>query len=86
MSPSRYRKETSLRRARRCFWYLWQTNRVLHNFSVFGGAIVTVAASVFALQNRAMDAGAVGLSITYAREYACEARHVLATHTRSLVQ
>lgn len=29
---------------------------------------MTIAASAFALQNRAMDAGAVGLSITYARE------------------
>lgn len=52
----------------RCFWYLWQTNRVLHNFSNFTGSLVTIFASVFALHNREMSAGAVGFSISYARE------------------
>ena len=51
----------------RCFWYLWQTNRVLHNFSNFTGSLVTIFACVFALRNREMSAGAVGFSISYAR-------------------
>ncbi|WWD19355.1 hypothetical protein CI109_103814 [Kwoniella shandongensis] len=50
----------------RCFWYLWQMNRVLNNWSNFVGALVTIFAAVFALRNRDMDAGAVGLPITYA--------------------
>jgi hypothetical protein len=52
----------------RCFWYLWQANRVLHNFSNFLGSLVTISACVFAIRNPRMDPGAVGLSITYARE------------------
>jgi len=51
----------------RCFWYLWQTNRVLHNFSNFTGSLVTIFACVFALKNKEMSAGAVGFSISYAR-------------------
>jgi ABC-type multidrug transport system fused ATPase/permease subunit len=51
----------------RCFWYLWQTNRVLHNFSNFTGSLVTIFACVFALRNKEMSAGAVGFSISYAR-------------------
>ncbi|WVQ79432.1 hypothetical protein IAT38_001530 [Cryptococcus sp. DSM 104549] len=50
----------------RCYWYMWQINHVLHIFSNIVGALVTVFASVFALRNRKMDAGAVGLSISYA--------------------
>jgi len=53
----------------RCFWYLWQTNRVLHNFSNFTGSLVTIFACVFALRNKEMSAGAVGFSISYAREF-----------------
>ncbi|WRT68702.1 uncharacterized protein IL334_005682 [Kwoniella shivajii] len=53
----------------RCFWYLWQINRLLNNFSNFIGAFVTIFASVFALRNPKMDAGAVGLSITYALSF-----------------
>jgi ABC-type multidrug transport system fused ATPase/permease subunit len=60
----------------RCFWYLWQTNRVLHNFSNFTGSLVTIFACVFALRNREMSAGAVGFSISYARMspllYSCD--------------
>lgn len=41
---------------------------MLHNFSNFIGSFVTIFACVFALQNPAMDAGAVGLSISYACE------------------
>ncbi|WWC71269.1 uncharacterized protein I206_105222 [Kwoniella pini CBS 10737] len=53
----------------RCFWYLWQINRLLNNFSNFIGAFVTIFAAVFALRNPDMDAGAVGLSITYALSF-----------------
>ncbi|KAK6910984.1 hypothetical protein I203_105019 [Kwoniella mangroviensis CBS 8507] len=53
----------------RCFWYLWQINRLLNNFSNFIGAFVTIFAAVFALRNPKMDAGAVGLSITYALSF-----------------
>nr|XP_019045027.1 ATP-binding cassette transporter [Kwoniella bestiolae CBS 10118]OCF23957.1 ATP-binding cassette transporter [Kwoniella bestiolae CBS 10118] len=53
----------------RCFWYLWQINRLLNNFSNFIGAFVTIFAAVFALRNPEMDAGAVGLSITYALSF-----------------
>ena len=52
----------------RCFWYLWQTNRVLHNFSNFTGSFVTIFACVFALHTPEMSAGAVGFSISYARK------------------
>ncbi|ORX38217.1 ABC transporter type 1, transmembrane domain-containing protein [Kockovaella imperatae] len=52
----------------RCFWYLWQANRVLNNFSNFVGSLVTLFACIFALQST-MDAGAVGLSITYALSF-----------------
>ena len=51
----------------RCFWYLWQANRVLNNFTNFVGSFVVIFAGLFALQNKTLDAGAVGLSITYAR-------------------
>jgi len=51
---------------RRCFWYLWQANRVLNNWSNFVGSLVTIFACIFALRNPSMDAGAVGFSITYA--------------------
>lgn len=50
----------------RCFWYLWQTNRVLNNFSNFVGSLVTIFASFFALNATNMNAGEVGFSITYA--------------------
>ncbi|OCF40975.1 ATP-binding cassette transporter [Kwoniella heveanensis CBS 569] len=53
----------------RCFWYLWQINRFLNNFSNIIGAFVTIFAAVFALRNPKMDAGAVGLSITYALSF-----------------
>ncbi|RXK42365.1 ATP-binding cassette transporter [Tremella mesenterica] len=53
----------------RCFWYLWQANRVLNNFSNFVGSLVTVFACVFALNNPSMNAGAVGFSITYALSF-----------------
>jgi hypothetical protein len=47
---------------------MWQSNRVLHNFSNFAGSIVTIVASVLAIRTPGMDAGAVGLTVTYARE------------------
>ncbi|KAK8854514.1 hypothetical protein IAR55_003253 [Kwoniella newhampshirensis] len=50
----------------RCYWYLWQMNRILNNWCNFVGAFVTIFATVFALRNKDMDAGAVGLPITYA--------------------
>ncbi|ORY32179.1 ABC transporter type 1, transmembrane domain-containing protein [Naematelia encephala] len=53
----------------RCFWYLWQANRVLNNFSNFVGSLVTIFACLLALRNPKMDAGAVGLSITYALSF-----------------
>ncbi|WVR09322.1 hypothetical protein IAU60_006387 [Kwoniella sp. DSM 27419] len=53
----------------RCFWYLWQINRFLNNFSNVIGAFVTIFAAVFALRNPEMDAGAVGLSVTYALSF-----------------
>ncbi|KIR99113.1 ATP-binding cassette transporter [Cryptococcus deuterogattii 2001/935-1] len=53
----------------RCFWYLWQINRILNNYSNFVGALVTVFAALFALKNKSMDAGAVGLSVTYALSF-----------------
>ncbi|WVQ80023.1 hypothetical protein IAT38_002124 [Cryptococcus sp. DSM 104549] len=53
----------------RCFWYMWQVNRVLNNYSNFVGALVTVFAALFALKNPTMDAGAVGLSVTYALSF-----------------
>lgn len=53
----------------RCFWYLWQTNRVLNNFSQFVGALVTIFACLFALNNTSLNAGAVGFSITYALSF-----------------
>ncbi len=48
---------------------MWQSNRVLHNFSNFAGSIVTIVASVLAIRTPGMDAGAVGLTVTYAREF-----------------
>lgn len=51
---------------RRCFWYLWQANRVLNNWSNFVGSLVTIFACIFALRNPDLDAGDVGFSITYA--------------------
>ncbi|KAI9634405.1 ABC transporter type 1, transmembrane domain-containing protein [Dioszegia hungarica] len=53
----------------RCFWYLWQCNRVLHNFSNFIGSLVTVFAAIFALRSPGMDAGAIGLTMTYALSF-----------------
>lgn len=53
----------------RCFWYLWQANRVLNNLSNFVGTLVTVSASVLALSVPGMSAGAAGLSITYALSF-----------------
>ncbi|OWZ29769.1 ATP-binding cassette transporter [Cryptococcus neoformans AD2-60a] len=53
----------------RCFWYLWQVNRILNNYSNFVGALVTVFAALFALKNKSMDAGAVGLSVSYALSF-----------------
>ncbi|WVO14579.1 hypothetical protein L204_102214 [Cryptococcus depauperatus] len=53
----------------RCFWYLWQINRVLNNYSNFVGALVTIFAALFALKNKDMDAGAVGLSVSYALSF-----------------
>lgn len=53
----------------RCFWYMWQANRVLNNLSNFVGTLVTVGASVLALSVPGMSAGAAGLSITYALSF-----------------
>ncbi|ODN87389.1 ATP-binding cassette transporter [Cryptococcus wingfieldii CBS 7118] len=53
----------------RCFWYLWQCNRVLNNWSNYVGALVTIFASLFALKNEKMTAGAVGLSVGYALSF-----------------
>ncbi|ODO06989.1 hypothetical protein I350_04354 [Cryptococcus amylolentus CBS 6273] len=53
----------------RCFWYMWQINLVLHIFSNLVGALVTIFAAIFALRNPTMDAGAVGLSISYALSF-----------------
>ncbi|WVQ75171.1 hypothetical protein IAR50_004781 [Cryptococcus sp. DSM 104548] len=53
----------------RCFWYMWQTNLVLHIFSNLVGALVTIFAAIFSLRNPTMDAGAVGLSISYALSF-----------------
>jgi ABC-type multidrug transport system fused ATPase/permease subunit len=53
----------------KCFWYLWQANRVLNNLSNFIGVLVTVSASVLALTSPNMSAGAAGLSITYALSF-----------------
>lgn len=52
----------------RCFWYLWQTNRVLNNLSNFVGSLITVSACVLALHSPTMSAGDAGFSISYARE------------------
>lgn len=52
----------------RCFWYLWQSNRVLNNLSNFVGTIITVSAAIFAIRDDA-DAHTAGLSITYALSF-----------------
>lgn len=52
----------------RCFWYLWQTNRVLNNLSNFVGMLVTISASALAIYTPGVDAGAVGFSVMYARK------------------
>lgn len=53
----------------RCFWYLWQSNRVLNNLSNFIGTLITVSAAVLALRSETMDAATAGLSITYALSF-----------------
>lgn len=52
----------------RCFWCLWQANRILNNLSNFVGTIITVLAAVLALRTGA-DASTAGLSITYALSF-----------------
>lgn len=57
----------------RCFWYLWQTNRVLNNLSNFVGSLITISACVLALHSPSMSAGDAGFSISYACKYlTCE--------------
>jgi len=53
----------------KCFYYMWQGNRVLNNLSTFTGLFVTISASVLALTSKSMSAGAAGLSITYALSF-----------------
>lgn len=53
----------------RCFWYLWQSNRVLNNLSNFIGGLITICAAVLALKSDSMDASTAGLSITYALSF-----------------
>lgn len=52
----------------RCFWYLWQTNRVLNNLSNFVGSLITISACSLALSSSTMSAGDAGFSISYARK------------------
>lgn len=52
----------------RCFWYLWQSNRVLSNLSSLIGSLITICAAVLALRS-GMDASTAGLSITYALSF-----------------
>jgi ABC-type multidrug transport system fused ATPase/permease subunit len=53
----------------RCFWYMWQANRVLNNLSNIVGTLVTVSAAVLALTATNMTPGEAGLSITYALSF-----------------
>ena len=71
VAASRFKAE--LTRNRRCFWYLWQCNRILNNLTTFAGAFVTIFAAVLAINTPGMDAGAVGLSVTYACEWSFHA-------------
>lgn len=50
----------------RTFHLLWQANRVLASYCEIASSLVTIFACLFVLLNDNLDAGAAGLSLSYA--------------------